>query len=147
MLISAHITDASAFENLLLNTLLRGPLKARVWEMFYKSWYPSQKPADIEAYSRQLRENIASPQKARAARATLTASRAGLETKLTQVRAPTLVIMGGKDNHFKNPVEEARLIADKVSGTAAIIEGAGHYPHAEMPAKVAPLILEFLESS
>ena len=42
VLISAHLKDSSPFQNFLLNTLLRGPWKARLWEMFYKSWYPSQ---------------------------------------------------------------------------------------------------------
>ena len=55
--------------------------------------------------------------------------------------------MGGKDSHFKNPEEEAAFIANKVSGQIQIIDGAGHYPHAEMPDKVAPLILEFLKEA
>lgn len=147
VLISAHITDSSAFQNLLLDTLLRGPWKARLWEMFYKGWYPSQKPADIEDYSQKLRASMSHPQKARAARETLTASRAGLDARLAKVKTPSLVIMGGKDNHFKDPEEEAKFIASKVSGHVKIIEGAGHYPHAEMPDKVAPLILNFLEGN
>ncbi len=33
-----------------------------------------------------------------------------------------------------------------VRGEYKIIEGAGHYPHAEMPEVTAPLIIDFLNS-
>ena len=147
VLISAHLKDSSPFQNFLLNTILRGPWKAHLWEIFYKSWYPSQKPSDIEVYSRQLRASIAPASRAKAVRATLTASRDGLNERLTKVKLPALVIMGSKDSHFKNPEEEAEFIASKVSGQVQIIDGAGHYPHAEMPNEVAPFILEFLKEA
>lgn len=150
VLISAHLDAAGggALQNALLgammNTLLRGPWKARAWEAAYRSWYPSRKPADLDAYGRRLRAGVADPARARAARETLTASRAGLEARLARVTAPTLVVMGGADSHFKDPAAEAGRIAAAVGGTVRLIDGAGHYPHAEMPDEVAPLLLDFL---
>jgi len=35
-------------------------------------------------------------------------------------------------------------IAEQVGGVAYMIEGAGHYPHAEMPAEAASVILPFV---
>ena len=53
--------------------------------------------------------------------------------------------MGSKDRDFKDPESEARWVATSLRGTYAMIDGAGHYPHAEMPEVTAPLILSFLQ--
>jgi pimeloyl-ACP methyl ester carboxylesterase len=45
-----------------------------------------------------------------------------------------------------SPQAEAEWVAQQLRGTYKMIEGAGHYPHAEMPEIVAPLILDFLRS-
>jgi len=54
------------------------------------------------------------------------------------------VLMGTKDPDFREPALEARWVAEQVSAQLHMIEGAGHYPHAEMPEVVAPLVLTFL---
>ena len=148
VLISPHLTDdATLFEKGLLEMALRGPFRARVWNAFYKSWYPSRKPADLEDYARRLSGMLATAERSRAVRQTLSATREGLAARLPQVAAPVLVIMGAKDSHFKNPAEEAAGISKEVAARTRIVEGAGHYPHAEVPEEAAPVILEFLRSS
>jgi pimeloyl-ACP methyl ester carboxylesterase len=52
--------------------------------------------------------------------------------------------MGSKDPDFSNPAQEARFIADAVGGTLVMVDGAGHYPHAEFPEVTAPLVVGFL---
>jgi pimeloyl-ACP methyl ester carboxylesterase len=75
----------------------------------------------------------------------LAATKADVEARLGEVRAPTLVVMGTKDPDFDDPAAEAGTIARLVGGgDVAMIDGAGHYPHAEMPAATAPAILAFL---
>jgi len=71
-------------------------------------------------------------------------SDAAIEARLDRVRTPTLVVMGSADPDFADPAEEARVIADAVSGEVAMIEGAGHYPHVEMPEATAPRIARFV---
>ncbi|MGH2371527.1 MAG: alpha/beta fold hydrolase, partial [Chloroflexota bacterium] len=61
-----------------------------------------------------------------------------------EVRAPTLVLMGTRDPDFKDPQAEARLVGERLRGAVAMVQGAGHYPHAELPDHVAPHILAFL---
>ncbi len=46
--------------------------------------------------------------------------------------APMLVIMGTRDPDFKRPAQEAQLVATALHASVQMIEGAGHYPHAEM---------------
>ena len=60
------------------------------------------------------------------------------------MHVPTLVVFSTRDPDFDDPAVEARWIAGKMHGEIHMIEGAGHYPHAEMPAETAALILPFL---
>ena len=62
------------------------------------------------------------------------------------VKAPTLVVMGTKDPDFSDPAAEARVVAARLGGEVELIEGAGHYPHAEMPDYTASKILDFLRA-
>ena len=65
---------------------------------------------------------------------------------MSRVNQPTLVLMGSKDPDFKNPEGEAKRLAAALRGKYAMIENAGHYPHAEIPEVTGPLILTFLQS-
>ena len=76
----------------------------------------------------------------------LRASKRASEERIPHVDKPTLVLMGSKDPDFKEPEAEAKWVAENLKGTYALIEGAGHYPHAEMPEITAPLMLEFMQS-
>lgn len=60
------------------------------------------------------------------------------------MHAPTLVMMGAKDPDFKDPAAEACLVAERLGGTALLVDGAGHHLHAEMPEQVGPQIARFL---
>ncbi len=67
--------------------------------------------------------------------------------KLPEVRQPVLVIEGGADPDWADPrAEGERVVADLPDGLGevAVIDGAGHYPHAETPDAVLALVLPFL---
>ncbi len=57
--------------------------------------------------------------------------------------------MGAKDSDFPDTVNEAKYIRKKLSSSSRteiqIIEGAGHYPHTEMPEKVQSVVISFLQ--
>lgn len=148
VLISPHMEAAGGFAatamKLVLGALLSGPWKARAWESQYASWYPSRKPDDFDGHRRQVRAMAADPERARAIRQLLSASRDGLAERLERVSVPALVIMGAKDSHFSDPEGEGRKVAEQLGGELALIAGAGHYPQAELPAETAPAILAFL---
>jgi pimeloyl-ACP methyl ester carboxylesterase len=78
--------------------------------------------------------------------AMLRASKRASEERIPQVDKPVLVLMGSKDPDFKEPEAEAKWVAENLKGTYTLIEGAGHYPHAELPEITAPLMLEFIQS-
>jgi pimeloyl-ACP methyl ester carboxylesterase len=73
----------------------------------------------------------------------LVAPKDASEARLAQVKAPSLVLMGTRDPDFPQPEAEAQWVAEQVKGQYRMIEGAGHYPHAEFPEPTAALILEF----
>ncbi len=55
--------------------------------------------------------------------------------------------MGTADSDFADPEREARAIVDSIPdglATYEMIDGAGHYAHAEFPEEVADVILTFL---
>jgi pimeloyl-ACP methyl ester carboxylesterase len=74
------------------------------------------------------------------------ASKSASGERLPRVTQPVLVLMGSKDPDFKNPQAEAKRVAQAVHGDCAMIENAGHYPHAEMPEATAPLMISFMDS-
>lgn len=114
------------------------------WMSWYARLYPTAPPADLDAYRAALGANLREPGRFAAFRAMMRASKADCEARIPQVRAPALVVMGTRDPDFPDPAAEARLVADRLHGTVLLVEGAGHYPHAEMPAIVGPAVVDFL---
>jgi len=64
-----------------------------------------------------------------------------------EVRARVLVVMGSRDPDFADAAAEARLVAERLHGELVLVEGAGHYPHAEVPDEVGPRIAAFLRAA
>jgi pimeloyl-ACP methyl ester carboxylesterase len=134
-------------ERLLMPVMMNGPWKVSAWITFYRTMYPTRKPDDFETYLNQLRSNLKEPGRFAANKAFAAASKQPSEERLRKTKAPALVVMGSKDPDFPQPEAEARYIGEQVGGKVVMIDGAGHYPQTEMPDKVAPIILEFLERS
>jgi pimeloyl-ACP methyl ester carboxylesterase len=128
---------------LLFTPLFSGLWGPAAWIKYFKTLYPSNPPADFDQYLSTLRQNLSQPGRLAALRGMITASKNALEERLDQVSAPVLVIMGTRDPDFNDPAAEARLVAERLGGEAHLIEGAGHYPHAEMPDQTSLLITSF----
>lgn len=131
---------------LVMNAALRRPWGAALWTLYFPNLYPSQKPADFQAYLAHLRGNMGERGRMEAIRAMMNRSDAPIEASLDSVKAPTLVVMGTKDPDFPDPAAEATWIADKLKAAKIMVEGAGHYPHAEVPEVVGPQIVGFLQA-
>ncbi|CAG1011511.1 Putative non-heme bromoperoxidase BpoC [Anaerolineales bacterium] len=130
----------------LLSIMFARPWGASMWTKYYSSLYPTRKPADFDSYVSALRENIKQRGRLEAVMAMLRASKRSSGERMPKVKQPALVLMGSKDPDFKNPVAEAKRVAEAVRGEYKVIENAGHYPHAEMPEATAPLMIEFMNS-
>jgi pimeloyl-ACP methyl ester carboxylesterase len=128
-----------------LNVAFVGPWGPAAWGAYYRSLYPSQTPGDFTDYTARLVASLREPGRFAALQAMLRASKADVEPLLAGVRAPALVVMGTRDPDFPDPAAEARLVAERLRGDVAMVEGAGHYPHAEVPDIAAPIIIDFLD--
>ncbi len=131
---------------LLLSIMFARPWGASMWKKYYSSLYPTRKPADFDSYISALYENINQHGRLEAVMAMLRASKRASGERMPMVKQPAFVLMGSKDPDFKNPAAEAKRVAEAVRGEYKIIEGAGHYPHAETPEVTAPLMIDFLNS-
>jgi len=121
----------------------------KTWSKYLDVAYPGRKPADWDTWLAALQANLREPGRAKAAQkmfiSTATLKRAAAQ--LADVRCPALVVMGGSDSDFPEPEAEAAAIVRLLPaglGRYAMIENAGHYPHAQYPQQVADALLPFL---
>jgi pimeloyl-ACP methyl ester carboxylesterase len=128
----------------LIKVAMMRPWGAASWSMYYKTLYPTSPPADLDEYRRALRDNLGQPGRMLALQQMIDASKASCEARIPEVKAPVLVIMGTKDPDFGDPAAEATLVANRLHGHLVMVDGAGHYPHVEMPGEVEPVIIKFL---
>ena len=134
----------SPLVGLVLKAGFAGPWRNWFWMTYWNSLFPARKPADHEQYRERLRSNLREAGRFEALKTMVNLSKADTEAILERNRVPTLLVMGTKDADFADAAEEARLLASRMKAQELLIEGAGHYPHAEMPELVGPRIVEFL---
>jgi pimeloyl-ACP methyl ester carboxylesterase len=106
------------------------------------------KPADYAGYMAALAVKLREPGRMAEFMKTFKSTPADAGAQLPNVRCPGLVIMGTLDPDFANPRAEGDAIAAAMpagAGTAAMIDGAGHYRHAQSPEAVAELVIPFLK--
>ena len=138
--------EGSWLSKLFYSALLSRPWGPAVWLRYLSKLYPSRKPADFAQYCAALKANLKEPGRMEAFLGMINASNSGSEERLARVKAPALVVMGSKDPDFRDPRAEAEWVAERLRGRYEIVEGAGHYPHIEMPEVTGPLVLSFLQA-
>jgi pimeloyl-ACP methyl ester carboxylesterase len=108
--------------------------------------YPAR-PADYPGYRAALAAKLREPGRMAEFLKTFN-SPADAEAQLPNIRCPALLIMGSLDPDFAGPRAEGDAIAAAMpagAGTVAMVDGAGHYPHAQSPDAVADLVIAFLK--
>ncbi|WP_168733676.1 alpha/beta hydrolase [Deinococcus sp. Arct2-2] len=147
ILIGAFVRDArvTAVQRLMMRVALSGPWKVSGWLAYFATLFKGGKPADHSAYLARLRANLSEPGRFEALQAMLRATRSPVAAQLSEVRTPTLVLMGHADPDFPDPQAEGDFIAGALHGQLVMVEGAGHYPQAELPQRTASVVLDFLK--
>lgn len=122
----------------------------KLWLRYQDLAHPGVKPADFDEYKAGLRAKLSEPGRwdefAKAGKSAL----ADANAQLPNVSRPALIIMGAQEPDFADPRAEAEAIIAAMPaglGSVAMIEGAGHYPHAQYPAQVAELIVNFAKTN
>jgi pimeloyl-ACP methyl ester carboxylesterase len=134
----------SWFAKLALNIGFAGPWRVWFWSTYWDSLFPTHKPADQDQVNAAISENLHEPGRMAALQAMIGLSKADTAAIVPQSRVPALVVMGTRDPDFPDATAEARWLASELHAESLIVEGAGHYPHTEMPERVAPKLLSFI---
>ena len=137
--------EASFVQKLSLKIGFAGPWRVGFWTMYWGSLFPTHKPADHALVKAAITQNLKEAGRMDALLSMLSLSKADTAAILDKTTVPALVVMGTRDPDFTDAVEEARMLAGKLNAETMIVDGAGHYPHAEMADLVAPRILAFID--
>jgi pimeloyl-ACP methyl ester carboxylesterase len=119
----------------------------RQWMRYLDVAYPT-KPADYAGYMAALKAKLQEPGRMAEFLKTGKSTPADAEAQLPNVACPALVIMGTLDPDFADPRAEAEAVAAAMPaglGTVAMVDGGGHYPHAQCADEVATLVTGFLK--
>jgi pimeloyl-ACP methyl ester carboxylesterase len=128
---------------LLLGPLLGSLWGPALWIRYYRTLYPAGAPSDFEDYLARLRTKLREPRRMTAVRQMTTASRRLQVARLCDVTSPSLVLIGGDDPEYEDPVTAAWELADPLQADVALAEGVGHHPQCEVPAWTAGQIVAF----
>ncbi|QCW49378.2 alpha/beta hydrolase [Nocardioides dongxiaopingii] len=125
-------------------TLLTGSRAS--WRKYLDLAYPA-KPADWDAELARIDATLAEPGRMKALQAMARSKPTDAGARLADVRCPVLVVEGSADPDWADPRAEGQRIIDDLPdglGELTVLEGAGHYPHAEVPDQVVAVTLPFL---
>lgn len=133
---------------LTMRAAMAGPWARSVWLSYYPKFYPGERGADFAEHRAAIGAAMKGKGKRRVFSKTTRTSHAPADAVLDSVRRPTLVVMGSKDPDFPDPAAEAHMIAQRVeaAGQVLLVAGAGHYPQAQRPDEVNPVVIEFIAS-
>ena len=138
--------NPSWFAKLALNIGFAGPWRVWFWTTYWDILFPSANPADQSEVKAAIARNLHESGRMVALRAMLSLSKADTAAIVPQSRVPALIVMGTRDPDFTDAAAEARWLAGQLGAEILIVEGAGHYPHTEMPDLVAPKVLSFIDA-
>ncbi|WP_428487303.1 alpha/beta fold hydrolase [Rhodopila sp.] len=129
---------------LALKAGLAGPWRVWFWSTYWNSLFPTHKPADQDQVKAAITRNLNEPGRMAALQAMIGLSKADTAAILPASRVPALIVMGTRDPDFPDAIAEARWLATQLHADSLIVDGAVHYPHTEMPERVAPKLLSFI---
>jgi pimeloyl-ACP methyl ester carboxylesterase len=125
-------------------TMALGSVSA--WKKYLDLAYPT-KPADWDSELSRIETKMSEPGRMKALQAMCKTTPADAGAQLPNITCPVLIVEGSLDPDWADPrAEGEKIIADLPAGLGelAVIEGAGHYPHAQTPDEVLALALPFL---
>ncbi|MGV9212229.1 alpha/beta fold hydrolase [Micromonospora sp. RB23] len=131
----------------LLGTGLFGSV--RLWRSYLDVAYPGRKPADWAARTARIDAMMREPGRMAAMRAMGRSAPTDAGAQLGNVRCPVLIVEGTLDPDWADPRAEGEAIVAALPtglGRLEMVEGAGHYPHAQYPDEVVALLLDFLRA-
>jgi pimeloyl-ACP methyl ester carboxylesterase len=128
-------------------TLLMGSRHS--WKKYLALAYPA-KPADWAAESARIDAKLGEPGRMKALQAMCKSKPTDAGAQLAHVHCPVLVIEGTLDPDWADPRAEGEGIIAALPagiGELVVLEGVGHYAHAQVPDEVVARALPFLAAA
>jgi pimeloyl-ACP methyl ester carboxylesterase len=135
----------TAMQRVLLRVAMARPWAAMSWNSYLPKLYKGQLPVDFDEYRRTVVASLRRPGYAKSFSLTTRTDHAMAESRLGEVAAPTMVVMGELDPDFPDPHAEAEWISHTLHGSVVMVPDAGHYPQSQQPDITTKAVLSFLE--
>ncbi|WP_436533274.1 alpha/beta fold hydrolase [Actinoplanes sp. HUAS TT8] len=120
------------------------------WKGYLDVAYPGRKPADWDTDLAAVDAMLREPGRMKALQKMTQTSPADAGAQLGNVRCPVLIVEGTLDPDWADPqAEGAAIVTAMPAGLARLemIDGAGHYMHAQFPDETVALMLTFLQAT
>jgi pimeloyl-ACP methyl ester carboxylesterase len=117
---------------------------ASMWKSYLPKLYKGQLPVDFDEYRAAVVASLRRPGYAKAFSQTTRNDHTVPEQRLSEVAAPTMVMMGELDPDFKDPRAEAEWISGALHALVVMVPEAGHYPQSQQPEITTAAVLHFL---
>ena len=140
----ARAIEPTFFQKAALKVGLLRPWGHALWASHYASLFPVHRPGDLDQRKRAVQANIREPGRLESLRAMGSTNAASCESRLEQVRSPTLILFGTRDPDFPDPMAEGTLLASRTGGVFQALPDAGHYPQTEDPDGIAGRVDAFV---
>src|SRR5690606_13292989 len=130
----------------LLRMLLARPWGAAFWASYYSSISKGRRSPQHAAHVAEIRDAMRDPARLRSFRdLAVTLDHSVVENRLSEMRAPALVLVGALDPDYPDPAAELAWMTGAL-GTArgVLIPDVGHYPQRQAPQDVVREVLDFL---
>jgi len=117
------------------------------WKKYLDLAYPA-KPADWDLELARIEAKMREPGRMKALQDMCKTDPGDAGAQLANVKCPALIVEGSLDPDWADPrVEGEKIIAGMSPGLGelVVLEGAGHYPHAQTPNELLALTLPFLK--
>lgn len=121
-----------------------GPWRVAFWMAYWNSLFPTSRPVDHAQAKAALQANLREPGRMQVLRRMVALSKAETQALVPTSTVPAMIVMGSRDPDFADPVAEAHWLGACLGTQPLIVEGAGHYPHLEMPEQVSSALMQRL---
>ena len=135
----------TAMQRVLMRVAMARHWAAMSWNSYLPKLYKGQLPVDFDEYRRTIVASLRRPGYAKSFSLTTRTDHAMAESRLGEVAAPTMVVMGELDPDFPDPHAEAEWISHTLHGSVVMVPDAGHYPQSQQPDITTKSVLSFLE--
>ncbi len=132
-------------QELLFQLLLTKPWGPAAFMSYYPRTLPGTKPDGYEEHKARVRDNLRRPGHWKAFVRTTRTSHAPAASRLGDVKAPSVVVMGAADGDWKDPAAEAAWIGGRLRCEVVMVPEVGHFPQVQAPEITAAAVTRLID--